>query len=447
MSMESIPLKKNLGTLDLVLLGLGAVIGTGIFVVTGAAAATYAGPALIFSFIIAGFVIFLMGLCYAELASRYPVVGGPYAYMLQIAGKRLAWVAGWYTIWEYLLASASVASGWSGYVNGFLNGLGVGLPVMFQASFNPEQGTYIDLIAVSMTLLVTWLVSFEAKKALRLNNFMFFIKFGIIALFIIVGIFFVEPSNWQPIMPFGFSGVASGAALLFFAFLGFDSISMAAEEVKNPQKSLPLGIFFAIGISALLYILVTLVLTGIVPFTELNVKDPVAFALRYVDQNVLASVVSVGAILTLLTVLIAMLYGLARLLYAMSKGGLLPRYMNQVNKKTGVPTNATWTAGIITSIFTGFIPLQQLAEVTNLVTLIVMMMLAIGVIVIRKREGKPTDGSFYVPLVPLVPLLAVVSTLYLIFQLSLLTWILFLVVTLIGYIIFIVNERKTLSTE
>lgn len=248
-------------------------------------------------------------------------------------------------------------------------------------------------------------------------------------------------------MPFGFSGVASGAALLFFAFLGFDSISMAAEEVKNPQKSLPLGIFFAIGISALLYILVTLVLTGIVPFTELNVKDPVAFALRYVDQNVLASVVSVGAILTLLTVLIAMLYGLARLLYAMSKGGLLPRYMNQVNKKTGVPTNATWTAGIITSIFTGFIPLQQLAEITNLVTLIVMMMLAIGVIVIRKREGKPTDGSFYVPLVPLVPLLAVVSTLYLIFQLSLLTWILFLVVTLIGYIIFIVNERKNLSTE
>lgn len=442
MSMESIPLKKNLGTLDLVLLGLGAVIGTGIFVVTGTAAANYAGPGLIFSFILAGFVIFLMGLCYAELASRYPVVGGPYAYMLQIAGRRLAWVAGWFTIWEYLLASASVASGWSGYVNGFLNGMGVGLPLVFQASFNPEQGTYVDLIAVSMTLLVTWLVSFEAKKALRLNNFMFFIKFGIIALFIVVGIFFVEPSNWQPMFPYGFNGVASGAALLFFAFLGFDAISMAAEEVKNPQKSLPLGIFFAIGISALLYILVTLVLTGIVPFGELDVKDPVAFALRYVDQHVLASIISVGAIMTLLTVLIAMLYGLARLLYAMSKGGLLPSYMNHVNKTTGVPTKATWTAGIITSIFTGLVPLQQLAEVTNIVTLIVMMMLAIGIIVIRKREGNPKDGKFYVPFVPTLPIVAVVFSLYLIFQLSLLTWVLFFVISVIGLMIYYYNENK-----
>lgn len=443
MSMESIPLKKNLGTLDLVLLGLGAVIGTGIFVVTGTAAANYAGPGLIFSFVLAGFVIFLMGLCYAELASRYPVVGGPYAYMLQIAGRRLAWVAGWFTIWEYLLASASVASGWSGYVNGFLNGMGVGLPLVFQASFNPEQGTFVDLIAVSMTLLVTWLVSFEAKKALRLNNFMFFIKFGIITLFIVVGIFFVEPSNWQPMFPYGFNGVASGAALLFFAFLGFDAISMAAEEVKNPQKSLPLGIFFAIGISALLYILVTLVLTGIVPFGELDVKDPVAFALRYVDQHVLASIISVGAIMTLLTVLIAMLYGLARLLYAMSKGGLLPSYMNHVNKTTGVPAKATWTAGIITSIFTGLVPLQQLAEVTNIVTLIVMMMLAIGIIVIRNREGNPKDGKFYVPFVPTLPIVAVVFSLYLIFQLSLLTWILFFVISVIGFIIYYYNENKT----
>lgn len=439
--MESIQLKKNLKTIDLVLLGLGAVIGTGIFVVTGTAANSYAGPGLVFSFILAGFVIFLMGLCYAELAARFPVVGGPYAYMLQIAGKQIAWVAGWYTIWEYLLASASVASGWSGYMNGFLNGFNVALPIAFQASFNPEAGTYVDLIAVTMTLLITWLVSFEAKKALRLNNLMFFVKFAIIALFIIVGAFFVEPANWTPVMPFGFSGIASGAALVFFAFLGFDAISMAAEEVKDPQKSLPRGIFFAIGISTVLYIIVTLVLTGIVPYTELDVKDPVAFALRYVDQNVLASIISIGAILTLLTVLIAMLYGLARLLYAMSKGGLLPRYMSEVNPRTGVPVKATWTAGGLAAFFTGIVPLQQLAEITNLVTLVVMMMLAGGVIALRKREGKPTTGHFYVPFVPVLPLIAIIVTAYLLLQLSWITWLLFIIVSIIGAIIYWLYQR------
>jgi len=247
-------MKKNLKTIDLVLLGLGAVVGTGIFVITGTAANEYAGPGLVFSFLIAGIVIIMIGLCYAELSSRLPLAGGPYAYMLAIAGKRIAWIAGWLTIWEYLLASASVASGWSGYVNGFLEGLGMPLPTIFQASFNAEAGTYVDLIAIIMTLLVTWLVSQETKKALRLNNMLFFLKFIIIALFILIGMFYINPENWTPVIPYGLSGVTSGATLVFFAFLGFDSISMSAEEVKNPQKSLPRGILIAIGISTLLYI-------------------------------------------------------------------------------------------------------------------------------------------------------------------------------------------------
>ncbi|WP_440895515.1 APC family permease [Amphibacillus sp. Q70] len=442
MSHHELKMKKNLKTIDLVLLGLGAVVGTGIFVITGTAANEYAGPGLVFSFMIAGLVIILIGLCYAEFSSRLPVAGGPYAYMLAVSGKRIAWIAGWFTIWEYLLASASVASGWSGYLNGFLTSLGIPLPTIFQASYDPEAGTYIDLIAILMTLIVTWLVAQEAKKALRLNNMLFFLKFILIALFIVVGMFYIEPNNWTPVMPFGFSGVASGATLVFFAFLGFDSISMAAEEVEAPQKSLPRGILLAIGISTLLYILVTVVLTGIVPFTDLGVKDPVAFALRYVDQNIIAAVISVGAILTLLTVLIAMLYGLARLLYAMSKGNLLPRYLNHVDNKTGTPQRATWVAGSIAALFSGIIPLQSLAELTNLVTLVVMMMLAIGIILLRKQQGEPVKGQFRVPWVPFIPIVTVLITGYLILQLGALTWLLFFFCFLAGIIIYFFYARK-----
>ncbi|GAA4062973.1 APC family permease [Amphibacillus indicireducens] len=440
-------MKKNLKTIDLVLLGLGAVVGTGIFVITGTAANQYAGPGLVFSFMIAGLVIILIGLCYAELSSRLPLAGGPYAYMLAIAGKRVAWIAGWFTIWEYLLASASVASGWSGYLNGFLISLGIPLPTMFQASYNREAGTYIDLIAISMTLLVTWIVSQEAKKALRLNNALFFLKFIIIALFILVGLFYINPENWTPIIPYGLSGVTTGATLVFFAFLGFDSISMSAEEVENPQKSLPRGILIAIGISTLLYILVTIVLTGIVPYTDLGVKDPVAFALRYVDQNLIAAVVSVGAILTLLTVLIAMLYGLARLLYAMSKGKLLPNYLNHLNEKTGTPQRATWAAGLIAALFSGLIPLQSLAELTNLVTLVVMMMLAIGLIFLRKQRGEPVAGQFRVPWVPFIPIVTVLITGYLILQLSTLTWILFGICFLAGIVIYFAYTKNIKSEQ
>lgn len=443
MNHHELKTKKKLKTIDLVLLGLGAVVGTGVFVITGTAANEYAGPGLVFSFMLAGLVIILIGLCYAEFSSRLPVAGGPYAYMLAVSGKKVAWMAGWFTIWEYLLASASVASGWSGYLNGFLASLGIPLPTIFQASYDQEAGTYIDLIAIMMTLLVTWLVAQEAKKALRLNNMLFFLKFILIALFILVGMFYIKPENWTPVMPYGFSGMASGATLVFFAFLGFDSISMAAEDVETPQKSLPRGILLAIGISTLLYILVTVVLTGIVPYTDLGVKDPVAFALRYVDQNMIAAVISVGAILTLLTVLIAMLYGLARLLYAMSKGKLLPGYLNHVNKKTGTPQRATWVAGSIAALFSGIIPLQSLAELTNLVTLVVMMMLAVGIILLRKQQGEPEKGQFRVPWVPFIPIATVIITGYLILQLGALTWMLFFFCFLVGIMIyFFYTSRK-----
>jgi len=320
-------LKKELKLKDLIMLGIGAIIGTGIFVVTGAASAEYAGPALILSFVIAGIVVVLSGLSFAEFASRIPVLGGAYSYLYVVFGEFIAWLAGWFLICEFLLAVSSVASGWSGYVQGFLASARIYLPTALTAGYDASKGTYIDLIAGLVIVFVTLWVSQEAKKALRLNNAMVWVKFAIIALFIIFGVFFVEPGNWQPFMPFGFSGVFNGAALVFFAFLGFDAVAMAAEEVEDAKKNVPRGIIGSIAIATVLYIVVTLILTGIVPYTELGVSDPVAFAMRYINHGLVGSIISVGAILTLLTVTIAMMYSLARLLYAISKDGLLPRFM------------------------------------------------------------------------------------------------------------------------
>ncbi|MIM38880.1 amino acid permease, partial [Listeria monocytogenes] len=344
-------LKKELKLKDLIMLGIGAIIGTGIFVVTGTASAEYAGPALILSFVVAGIVVVLSGLSFAEFASRIPVLGGAYSYLYVVFGEFTAWLAGWFLICEFLLAVSSVASGWSGYVQGFLASADIHLPTALTGGYDPSKGTYIDLIAGLVIIFVTLWVSQEAKKALRLNNAMVWVKFGVILLFIVFGAFFVEPDNWQPFMPFGFSGVFNGAALVFFAFLGFDAVAMAAEEVEDAKKNVPRGIIGSIAIATVLYIIVTLIMTGIVPFAELGVNDPVAFAMRYVGHGVVGSIISVGAILTLLTVTIAMMYSLARLLYAISKDGLLPKAMQAIDPKHKTPKKATYIAGVFAFFF------------------------------------------------------------------------------------------------
>ena len=382
-------MKKELKTSDLIMLGIGAIIGTGIFVVTGVAANQNAGPALSLSFVLAAIVVILSGLSFAEFASRVPVIGGPYAYLYVVFGEFAAWLTGWLLIGEFLLAVSSVASGWSGYVQGFIESLGFGLPTALTGGYNPANGTYIDLIAVLVVIFVTYIVSLEAKKALRLNNMMVYVKFGIIALFIIVGIFFVKPENWQPFTPFGFEGVLDGAALVFFAFLGFDAVAMAAEEVKNPQKDVPRGIIGSILIATVLYIIVTLILTGIVPYTELGVNDPVAFAMRYVGHGTVGAIIAVGAILTLLTVTISMMYSLARLLFAVSKDGLLPQFMTEIDKKHRTPKKATYRSGIAALFFAGFFPLNILAELTNIMALAYLMLVSLGLLKLRKMFGKP----------------------------------------------------------
>ena len=399
-------MKKELKTSDLIMLGIGAIIGTGIFVVTGVAANQNAGPAL------------------------------PYAYLYVVFGEFAAWLTGWLLIGEFLLAVSSVASGWSGYMQGFLKSLGAELPQALTGGYNPENGTYIDLIAVLVVIFVTYIVSLEAKKALRLNNVMVYVKFGIIALFIIVGIFFVKPDNWQPFMPLGFSGVLDGAALVFFAFLGFDAVAMAAEEVKNPQKDVPRGIIGSILIATVLYIIVTLILTGIVPYTELGVNDPVAFAMRYVGHGTVGAVIAVGAILTLLTVTISMMYSLARLLFAVSKDGLLPKFMTEIDQKHRTPKKATYAAGVAAIFFAGFFPLNVLAELTNIMALAYLMLVSLGLLKLRKMFGKPKAGEFKVPFVPILPIVSILTCIVLMLRLQTVTWIVFGIVMVIGLIIY-----------
>ena len=429
-------MKKNLKTIDLIMLGIGAIVGTGIFVVTGVAAKEHAGPGLTLSFLVAAGAIVLSGLCYAEFASRIPVLGGPYAYMYVVFGEVVAWMTGWLVICEFFLAVSSVASGWSGYVQGFLTSMGLSLPTALSGAYNATEGTYVDVIAVLVLIFVTFWVSLEAKTALRLNNVMVFVKFAIIALFVVVGIFYVKPDNWQPFMPFGFSGVLGGAAVVFFAFLGFDAVSMAAEEVENPQKDIPRGMIGSIVISTVLYIIVTLILTGIVPYTSLGVKDPVAFAMRFVEMDAVAGIISVGAILTLLTVTIAMMYSLARIIYAISKDGLLPKFLSKIDEKRRTPKNATYVAGAATMIFAGIFPLSLLAELTNIVTLMYLIVMGFGIIRLRRTLGEPKEGEFRIPFVPVLPLILVIVSVGLMLQLKAATWWVFLVALVLGAIIY-----------
>ncbi len=291
----------------------------------------------------------------------------------------------------------------------------------------------------------------RSKKALRLNNAMVWVKFAVIILFVAIGIFFIQPDNWQPYMPYGTQGIFNGAALVFFAFLGFDSISMAAEEAENPQKDVPRGIIGSISIATILYVVVTLILTGIVPFSKLGVADPVAFAMRYIDQGFIGSVISVGTILTLLTVTISMLYSLARLIYSISKDGLLPKYLQQIDEKRKTPKHATFVAGGMGLFFATAFPLNILAELTNITALTCFALMALGVIRLRKMLLPPKKDEFKVPLVPLIPIISVISCVFLMLQLDKITWTVFIISLVLGLIIYFsygyqhsdLNEKKS----
>lgn len=445
---KDVKLKKELGAFDLSMLGIGAIIGTGIFVLTGVAAAEHAGPALILSFILSGLACVFAALCYAEFASTVPVSGSAYTYSYATFGEIVAWILGWDLILEYGLASSAVASGWSGYFQGLLAGFGIHFPTAITSAFDPAKGTFIDVPAIAIVFLITFLLTQGVKKSARFNSIIVIVKLAVVLLFIAVGAWYVKPSNWTPFMPFGFSGVATGAATVFFAYIGFDAVSTAAEEVRNPQKNMPIGIIASLLVCTVLYIIVSGILTGIVPYKQLDVKNPVAFALNFIHQDWAAGFISLGAIAGITTVLLVMIYGQTRLFYAISRDGLLPKVFSKVDKKKQTPVFNSWITCILVSIFAGLVPLDKLAELTNIGTLFAFMTVAVGILYLRKNNQAPKSG-FRVPFVPLIPILAFVFCGYLALQLPAATWISFFVWLVIGLVVYFGYGRKhsTLNTH
>ncbi|MFD2618549.1 amino acid permease [Terrilactibacillus laevilacticus] len=434
-------LSKSLGAFDLTMLGVGAVIGTGIFVLTGIVAATDSGPGIILSFILSGIACVFAALCYAEFASIVPVSGSAYTYSYAAFGEVIAWILGWDLILEYGLASSVVASGWSGYFQGLLAGFGIHIPKAISSAYNPGTGTYVDVLAIVIVGIITLVLLAGVKQSTRINNIMVLVKIAVVLLFIVVGAFFVKPDNWTPFMPFGFSGVLNGAATAFLAYIGFDAVSSAAEEVKNPQKNMPIGIISSLLICTVLYVAVSAILTGMVPYTDLNVKNPVAFALQVVDQNWVAGFVSLGAIIGITTVLFVMMYGQTRLFFAISRDGLLPKKLSKVHPKRKTPTLTIILTFIMASVFSGLVPLNHLAELTNIGTMFAFIVVAIGVVVLRYTQPN-LKRNFKVPFVPVIPLLAVLSCGYLMLNLKSVTWKAFGIWFIIGIVIYFIYSRK-----
>ncbi|WP_019721677.1 amino acid permease [Heyndrickxia coagulans] len=428
-------LQKALGPFDLTMLGVGAVIGTGIFVLTGVVAAQAAGPAIILSFIFSGIACALTALCYAEFASMIPASGSAYTYSYATFGELFAWVLGWDLILEYGLACSVVASGWSAYFQDLVRGFGIHLPQALSGAYNPAKGSYIDLMAVVVVFFLSAVLLTGVKESSKINNVMVCIKIGVILLFLAVGIFYVKPENWTPFMPYGFSGIIKGAATAFLAYIGFDAVSSAAEEVRNPQRDMPIGIISSLAICIVLYVAVSAVLTGMIPYAKLNVGDPVAFALRVVHQNWVAGFVSLGAILGITTVLFVMMYGQTRLFFAISRDGLLPKSISKLTEKTKTPTRSIILTWLMATVFSAVVPLNQLAELTNIGTLFAFIVVSISVIVLRKTRPD-IPRSFKTPFVPVIPVLAVAACGYLMVHLSKVTWIGFLIWFIIGLAIY-----------
>ncbi|MFG3432079.1 APC family permease [Lysinibacillus fusiformis] len=438
---RTIQLKKTLGAFDLILLGVGAIVGTGIFILPGTVAATHAGPGIVFSFIIAAIVCAFAGMCYSEFASSVPVTGSAYTYGYIVFGEIIAWLVGWALLLEYGLAVAAVATGWSSYLNSLLAGFHIVLPQAISGAFNPAAGTYMNVPAILIIFATAFLLTLGIKESTRFNTWMVFLKVAVILLFIGVGVFYVKPTNWEPFLPFGISGIFSGAALVFFAYLGFDAVSSAAEEVKNPQRNMPIGIIGSLLICTVLYVAVSMVLTGIVPYHALNVSDPVSYVMQMVHQDWIAGIISLGAVVGMMTVILVMSYGGTRLLYALGRDGLLPKSMAELSPKFKTPVKNTWIFALLVAFCAGFVPLSKLAELVNMGTLVAFTIVSIGVVYLRKNKNIPS-GGFKVPFFPVLPILSFLLCLFLISQLSVLTWVACGIWFIIGFIVYLAYGRK-----
>lgn len=414
---------KTMTAKDLMSLGIGAVIGTGIFILPGTIAAQYSGPGIVLSFLIAAVVCSTAAMCYAEFASVLPVAGSAYSYGNLVFGEIIGWVLGWALILEYVLAVAAVSTAFGAYFKSFLAGFHVNLPDAVTSSFDPAHGTYGNLIAVLVVLLIGWLLNRGMRESMRVNNTIVIVKIAIIILFVVVGIFYVRPANWQPFAPYGSHGILRGASTVFFAYLGFDVVSASAAEVKNPRRNMPIGIIGTLVVATVLYMLVAIVLTGMVPYTKLNVADPVAFALTLVHQNWTSGIISLGALAGMFTMMVTMIYSSSRLIYSVGRDGLLPKFLGKIDDQSGTPKNSLTVITIVIALLGGFVPLSQLTNLVNIGTLVAFLFVSFGIIRLRHLPEMPHNNGFKVPLYPVLPIISGCLCFYMMLQLPAETWI------------------------
>jgi APA family basic amino acid/polyamine antiporter len=430
-------LKRSLTAWDLTLLGIGAIIGTGIFVLTGTAAANQAGPAIMLSYLAAGLACGFAALCYAEFASMIPIAGSAYTYAYATLGELVAWMIGWDLILEYAVGSMTVAIGWSGYMQRLLAGAGITLPQWMAAA--PPVGI-INLPAVLIVLVIMVLLVVGIRESARANAVMVAVKLVAILFFIAAGATYVEPANWTPYAPYGWSGIMAAGGVVFFAYIGFDAVSTTAEEAKNPQRDLPIGIIASLVVCTVLYLVVSAVLTGIVPVVEYReniqfLNAPVAFALSVIGQDWASYLVSAGAVAGITSVLLVMLMSQPRIFFAMSRDGLLPKGVSKVHPTFGTPYITTIITCVIVAIVAGLTQIQVVGEMTSIGTLFAFVVVCAAVIVLRvKRPDAPRP--FRVPGGMVLPILGILSCAYLMLSLPVVTWIRFLVWLDIGLVIY-----------
>ncbi len=465
-------LKRVLGALNLTTLGIGAIIGAGIFVLTGTAAAQYAGPAIVYSFILAGTGCLFAGLCYAEFASMIPIAGSAYTYGYATLGEFVAWIIGWDLILEYLFGASTVAVGWSGYFTAFMNEIGIHMPAsmtsaplaysdvpvyntvthaLTQAAGFTQTGAIINLPAMLLIGLMSTLLVIGIKESANFNNVIVIVKVLIVFLVIGFGFMYVNQSNWHPFIPantgeyghYGWSGIVRGAAVVFFAYIGFDAVSTAAQEAKNPQRDMPIGILGSLAICTVLYILMALVMTGLANYTELNVPHPVFIAIEKAGPALawLGPIVNIGAIAGLASVVLVMLMGQPRIFFSMARDGLLPPVFGKVHPKFQTPYVTTILTGIVAAVVAGVFPIGLLGELVSIGTLLAFVIVCAGIIVLRYRSPN-IARPFRTPLVPLVPILGILICGYMMSSLPRATWERLIVWMVIGLAIYFLYSRS-----
>lgn len=452
-------LRKDLSALDLTVFGVGVVIGTGIFVLTGKAAGVQAGPAVAISFVVAGITCALAALCYAEFASTVPVAGSAYTFSYATLGEIIAWVIGWDLVLELALGASTVAVGWSQYFADVMQTIGVTIPERVYSE-SPSL-TSPNLVAAVVVLLLTGVICFGIKVSARLNAVIVAIKVAIVLFVIVAGLFYVKASNYSPFVPpsgartaegaesapsllqdlgfsqgtFGVMGIFTGAALVFFAFIGFDIVATAAEETRNPQRDMPRGILASLAICTALYVAVSLVVVGMVKYDQVSVAAPLAEAFRSVGRPGFATVISVGALAGLTTVMMILMLGQSRVFFAMSRDRLLPPVFSRVSPRTGTPVRVSVVTGVVVAVISALVPLGELAELVNIGTLFAFVLVSVGVVVLR-RTRPDLPRAFRTPLVPLVPVLSVLASVYLMLNLPALTWERFAIWLVIGFVVY-----------